>query len=97
MVELYQGLGMIGIGQGLRLLLLGCALSISAPRGSHHPTHGYAATREVAMAGVREELAAGMNQNDVRFRVRVQWSNGHCNTARSLSAGVSKPKALRGC
>jgi hypothetical protein len=29
----------------------------------HHedrtPTHGYAATREAAMAGVREELAAG--------------------------------------
>jgi hypothetical protein len=43
------GLAMIGIGQGLRrlLLILGKA---SYPREIARPTHGYAETREAAMA-----------------------------------------------
>jgi hypothetical protein len=39
-----------------------------APRGAHTDAHGYAETREAAMAAFRKELAAGMHPNDVRLR-----------------------------
>ena len=42
----------------------------------HHENrspHGYAATREAAVASVRQELAAGMNLHEKR---RQSWAGG---------------------
>src|SRR5215467_11284172 len=39
---------------------------------------------------------ADMPERRSNVRFRAAGSTGHCNTARSLSAGVSKPKVFRG-
>ena len=62
--------------------------------GCGHVTCGREGNRIVLVAGPDCQLAASGGLDMVA--VAVAGSTGHCNTACSLSAGVSNPKVLRG-
>ena len=62
--------------------------------GCGHVTCRREGNRIVLIAGPDCQLAASGGLDMVA--VAVAGSTGHCNTACSLSAGVSNPKVLRG-